>query len=74
MHNNLPTKYYFINKFDTNYIVKQDKDTAFIYRNYNSKNRLSTILKLKNYCKKKKYKFFLSNNVRLALRLNLDGV
>ena len=74
MHNNLPTKYYFINKFDTNYIVKQDKDTAFIYRNYNSKNRLSTILKLKNYCKKKKYKFFLSNNVKLALKLDLDGV
>jgi len=74
MHNNLPTKYYFINKFDTNYIVKQDKDTAFIYRNYNSKNSLSTILKLKNYCKKKKYKFFLSNNVKLALKLDLDGV
>ena len=74
MHNKLPTKYYFINKFDTNYIVKQDKDTAFIYRNYNSKNSLSTILKLKNYCKKKKYTFFLSNNVKLALRLDLDGV
>ena len=74
MHNKLPIKYYFINKFDTNYIVKQDKDTAFIYRNYNSKNSLSTILKLKNYCKKKKYKFFLSNNVKLALKLDLDGV
>ena len=74
MHNKLPTKYYFINKFDTNYIVKQDKDTAFIYRDYNSKNSLSTILKLKNYCKKKKYKFFLSNNVKLALKLDLDGV
>ena len=73
MHNKLPTKYYFINKFDTNYIVKQDKDTAFIYRDYNSKHSLNTILKLKNYCKKKKYKFFLSNNIKLAVRLDLDG-
>jgi thiamine-phosphate pyrophosphorylase len=30
-------------------------------------------LKLKNYCKKKKYKFFLSNNIKLAVRLDLDG-
>jgi thiamine-phosphate pyrophosphorylase len=73
MHNKLPNKYYFINKFDTNYIVKQDKSTAFIYRNYNSKNNLSTILKLKNFLKKNKYKFFLSNNIKLATRLNLDG-
>ena len=27
-------KYYFINKFDTNNIDKQDKQTAIIYRNY----------------------------------------
>jgi len=73
MHNKLPIKYYFINKFDTNYIVKQDKDTAFIYRNYNSKYSLNTILKLKRYCKKKKYKFFLSNNIKLAVKLDLDG-
>ena len=56
-------KYYFINKFDTNHIVKQDTNTAFIYRNYNSKNNLSTILKIRNFCRKKKYKFFLSNNI-----------
>jgi hypothetical protein len=57
MHNKLPNKYYFINKFDTNHIVKQDKNTAFIYRNYNSKNNLSTILKLKNFVKKKDINF-----------------
>ena len=48
-------------------------NTAFIYRNYNSKNSLSTIIKIRNYCKKKKYKFFLSNNISLAMKLNLDG-
>jgi thiamine-phosphate pyrophosphorylase len=73
MHNELPNKYYFINKFDTNYIIKQDKNTVFIYRNYNSKNNLDTILKLKKFLRKKKYRFFLSNNIRLAIKLNLDG-
>jgi thiamine-phosphate pyrophosphorylase len=73
MHNKIPNKYYFINKFDTNYIDKQDKNTAIIYRNYNSKNDLETILKLKNYSKKKGYKFLLSNNFKLAINLDLDG-
>ena len=30
-------KYYFINKFDTNIIDRQDKYTTVIYRDYNSK-------------------------------------
>ena len=74
MHNKLPNKYYFINKFDTNYISKQNKNTAIIYRNYNSNNHLETILKLKNYCKYSGYKFYLSNNIKLAIKLDLDGV
>ena len=73
MHVNLPSKYYFINKFDTNIIDKLDKDTGIILRNYSSENDINTILNLKKFCKKKGYKFYLSNNVRLALNLNLDG-
>ena len=66
-------KYYFINKFDSNNIDKLKLNTGIIYRNYDLKNNLSTIIKLKQYCKKKGFKFFLSNDVRLALQLNLDG-
>ena len=47
-------KYYFINKFDTNNIDKQDKQTAIIYRNYSKKIVDPTlILKIKKYCNKK---------------------
>ncbi len=68
-------KYYFINKFDTNIIDKQDKQTVIIYRNYKSKiidEKL--IIKIKKYCKKKRFKFFLSNNIHLAIKLDLDGL
>ena len=34
---------------------------------------VSSILKLKNACKKKNIKFFLSNNTKLAIKLGLDG-
>jgi thiamine-phosphate pyrophosphorylase len=66
-------KYYFINKFDSNNIDRQKINTGIIYRNYESKNNLNTIIKLKQYCKKKGYKFFISNDIKLALHLNLDG-
>ena len=67
-------KYYFINKFDTNNIDKQDKQTTIIYRNYLVKSVNETlILKIKNYCKKKSIKFYLSNNIKLAIKLDLDG-
>ena len=74
MHYYKNTKYYFINKFDTNNIDKQDKNTIIIYRNY-SKEKIDKllILKIKNYCKKKKIKFYLSNNIKLAINLNLNG-
>ena len=67
-------KYYFINNFDTNIIDKQDKQTTVIYRNYNSKIMdQDLILKIKKYCKLRKIKFYLSNNIKLAIKLDLDG-
>ena len=74
MHYNFKTKYYFINEFDTKNISKQDKYTTVIYRNYSTKKiDEMLILKIKNYCKKNKIRFFLSNNIKLAIKLDLEG-
>ena len=67
-------KYYFINKFDTNNIDKQQKKTIIIFRDYTSKKVDEVLIrKIRNYCKKKSIKFYLSNNVKVAIKLNLDG-
>jgi len=67
-------KYYFISKFETNNINKQDRQTVIIFRNYSSNIASEElILKIKNYCKKRGNKFYLSNNIKLAIKLNLDG-
>ena len=67
-------KYYFIDKFETNNINNQSQQTSIIYRNYSSKiENENLILKIKAHCKKKGIKFYLSNNIKLAMRLNLDG-
>ena len=74
MHNKILNKYYFIKKFDQSHIDKQDKQTIIIFRNYDQKIDKKLILTIKNYCKKKGNKFLISNNIKLAIKLNLDGV
>ena len=73
MHNKILTRYYFISKFDQNHINKQDKKTTIIYRNHNQVLDKRLIIKIRNYCKKQGNKFLLSNNIKLAIHLNLDG-
>ena len=66
-------RYYFIKKFDKSHLDKQDKKTIIIFRNYNQQINEELILTIKNYCKKKGNKFLISNNIKLAIKLNLDG-
>ena len=73
MHKDLPKQYYFINKFNKENIDKLKINTGIIYRNYSKKLDKKLTIKIKNYCKKKKIKFFISNNIKLANQLNLDG-
>jgi thiamine-phosphate pyrophosphorylase len=74
MHNKILNKYYFINKFNESHLDKQDKSTTIIYRNYDQIIDEKLIIKIKDYCKKKGNKFLLSNNIKLAVKLNLNGV
>ena len=73
MHYNFSQKYYFTNKFDTEIIDKIDKQTSIIYRNYSKKIDIFQLIKLRNYCKQKQKKIYLSNNIKLAMKLNLNG-
>jgi thiamine-phosphate pyrophosphorylase len=73
MHNRNKNRFYFINKFDQSHIDKQKKETIIIFRNYDNGEDKRLILKIKDYCKKKGNKFLLSNNIKLAINLNLDG-
>jgi len=73
MHKKLLLNYYFIEKFEKSNLDIQDKNTTIIYRNYKEACNIKKILDLKNYCKKKGLKFLLANNIKLAIKLDLDG-
>ena len=73
MHFNNLKFYCFIDKYDKSLINNLNSNVSIIYRNYSLKSHLETIKKIKKICKKKGLKFYLSNNVKLAIKLNLDG-
>ena len=73
MHKKFLKLYYFIDEFKKSIIDKQSINTAIIYRNYKKKYKTTEIIYIRNYCRRKNIKFFLSNNIKLSLSLNLDG-
>ena len=66
--------YCFISEFNYLDLSNLDKNIHIIYRNYKKNIDISTLILIRNYCKKNKKKFFLSNNVNLAIKYQLDGV
>ena len=71
IHTNI---YYFIDKFDRNEILSLDKKINIIYRNYKEINLEPIIRKIKEICSKTNRKFYITNNLKTALRFNLDGL
>ena len=65
--------YYFINKFEPDYIKKLNKNISIIYRNYGSPINVSLLIKIRDFCKQNGRKFYLANNLKLAINLDLDG-
>ena len=50
-----------------------DKNIGIIYRNYKERPKKDKILRIKNFCKSNNRKFYLANNIKLSINLNLDG-
>ena len=74
MHLNNLKKFYFIDEFNKDHLKNLDINTAIIYRNYTEKHDENLIFKIKKFCKSKNLKFFLANDINLAIKLRLDGI
>ena len=73
MHTNLKF-YYFIENFNFKELSNINKSINIVFRNYSKINYLDDLLKVKEFCKKKRIGLYLSNNIKLAKSLLLDGV
>jgi thiamine-phosphate pyrophosphorylase len=66
--------YHIVNEFNLSDLCQLGRNINIIYRNYDNINHLDNILKLKKYCKRTRGEFYLSNNIKLSIKLGLDGV
>ena len=73
MHLSNFKKYYFIDEFNPNHLKILDKNISLIWRSKYKQRNLKLISKLADFCKKYKRSLFLSNDVKLALKLKLNG-
>lgn len=66
--------FHFIDNYNPQYLIKLNKNINLIYRNYKTKINIDELIEIKNFCKKNKYKIYLANNYKLAIKLRLNGV
>ena len=74
MHINNFKKYYFINEFNYSHLINLNKNISFIWRNKDKETPINTLIKLRDFCRKNQRSFYISNNIKLAERVNADGV
>ena len=74
MQKKISQLYYFVDEYNYAELSKLSKNINIIYRNYKKNINISTLISLKNFCKKNSLKLFLSNNIELALKYKLSGI
>jgi len=73
MHISKLKKYYFIDDFNPIHLKDLDKNIILIWRDKSKNDNLNEIYKLADFCKKNNRKLFLANDIKLALKLGLNG-
>ena len=74
MHNFNSQKFQFIADLNINLISKDTTNLSVIYRNYSKAIKAKELIKIKEFCKKRGIKFYISNNIEKCLKYDLDGL
>ncbi len=74
MHGFSLQKFQFIDDLNINIISKDTTNLNIIYRNYSKAIKSKELIKIKEFCKKKRIKFYISNKLEECLKYNLDGL
>ena len=74
MHKYLPNIFVFLDEYNENIFQNNNINIGVIYRNYKAKNREKELNKIAKACKKKRYQLFVSNDIKLMLKIKADGI
>ena len=74
MQNFIPNVYCYVSEFNLSDLSKLSNNINIIYRNYDDIDHFKNLSKLKLFFRKNNNKLYLTNDVKLSIKLRLDGV
>ena len=74
MHKNFPNFFIFLDHYNSEVFKNKNQNIGVIYRNYSNIKREDELIKIANACKKSRFTLFVSNDIRLALKVKADGI
>ena len=74
MKKKMPKIYIFLDQYNKNIFKNNSKNIGIIYRNYKSKKREEELNRIAKACKIKRYKLYVANNIKLAIKVKAEGV
>tara|TARA_B100001123_G_C15265451_1_gene1008235 strand:+ start:339 stop:917 length:579 start_codon:yes stop_codon:yes gene_type:complete len=74
MHKILPNIFIFLDHYNSQIFKKKNTNIGIIYRNYNDRKRENELAKIAKACRKSRFKLFVSNDSKLALKFKADGI
>ena len=74
MHKYLQNLFIFLNQYNSKIFENNNTNIGVVYRNYNDPKRETELIKIAKACKKKRYQLFVSNDIKLALKVRADGI
>ena len=64
----------FLDQYNNQIFKNNNTNIGIVYRNYNDPKRETELIKIAKACKKKRYQLFVSNDIKLALKVRADGI
>lgn len=74
MHKYLPNIFIFLDQYNNQIFKNKNLNIGIIYRNYKDKEREKQLVKIAKACKKNRYQLFVSNDLKLALKVKANGI
>ena len=74
MHKHLPNFFVFLDQYNNQIFKNNITNIGVIYRNYKASNRETELIKIAKACKKKRYPLYVSNDMKLTLKVRADGI
>ena len=74
MHKTLPKIFVFLDQYERQIFENNITNIGIIYRNYNARKREKELLKIAVACKKARNQLFVSNDIKLVIKVKAEGL